>query len=353
MDVIFEGRLSEQASIKEVLQQVFDQAHPGRTILRLTAVRGDDFTGRILISNGRHVVAASIGENQVLGYPALKGLLDRQDCSFALLKVSPNDNLDLGTTLNIDLMRIIMLLPDLPDSPAGLFDEKGLLDKLFGDFDEEPPGPSQPKMGPPATIIQSASQKAAFDMLEPFLSGGYPAADEDEEEDDEVSGDRDHGRNREPAKRVRDDRSRDRKHQGDESEGSDHMDFSPHQTPITPLSPVKIVTPQAMQENSSRLRQLAKPSKPSKRLLRIPYVPIASAFVIYMLTSLILAYLRPGFAESYSWSYSWATVMWDYLAPNRLTTVKQQTLAPGAPVGSLKLSWHGKGVQNERIFVWG
>ncbi len=350
MDVIFEGRLSQEVSIRQVLQQIFDQAHAGRTILRLTALKGgDDFTGRILLSDGRHIVAASVGENRILGYPALKATLDRLDCSFALLRVSPNDNLDLGTTLNIDLQRIITLLPNLPDSPAGLFDEKGLLDKLFGDFDDVPQGPSQPKLGPPATIIQSATtQKAAFNMLEPFLSGGYPAAGEEDFEDDFEDDEQDKSardrqraqkRHRERSQYYRDD-DRDDESDGDDYDDDDaEMDFSPQKvTPMTPFPPVRSVSPQAVQENSSRLRQLA---QPPKRGVRIPYVPAAGAFVIYMLTSLILAYVRPGFAESFSWSYSWATAMWDYLAPAR-TNVKRQTLAPSPH----KLSWK---VNNARI----
>lgn len=294
VDVIFEGRLNQETGIREVLQQVFDQAHTGRTILRLSALK-DDFAGRILISSGRHVVAASVGENQVLGYPALKMLLDRQDLSFALLRVSPNDNLDLGTTLNIDLMRIIALLPDLPDSPAGLFDEKGLLDRVFGDFDDTPVGPSEPRqMGPPATIIQSASERAAFDMLEPFLTGGGPQGDDDYDDEDDRP----------------------------------EIDFTPAGTPSTPLPAirpsVKTVPPPAMQENSTKLRQLA---KPPKQEMRIPYVPISSCLVIYLLFSITLAYLRPVFAEPFSWSYSWASIMWDHLAPNRIGA-KQQSLNP-------------------------
>lgn len=352
MDVIFEGRLSQEAGIREVLQQIFDQAHAGRTILRLTALKGDDFIGRILISDGRHIVAASIGENRILGYPALKAIMDRFDCSFALLRVSPNDNLDLGTTLNIDLQRIIMLLPNLPDSPAGLFDEKGLLDKLFGDFDDVPSGPSQPKLGPPATIIQSATtQNAAFNMLEPFLSGGYPSSDDDDDDfdDDERDErlDKQRARERQRAQERHRERSQyddDDDEYDDEDDESD-MDFSvpPNATPVTPLSAARGASPHAVQENSTRLRQLATPPKQGMRI-RIPYVPAAGAFVLYMLASLILAYLRPGFAESFSWSYSWASAMWDYLAPNRIN-VKQQTLAPNAPYAQ---SFSRK-VNNERM----
>lgn len=137
MDVIFEGRLSNRLTIKEILQRIASQGAPGVRILRISGME-PEHGGRIVISQDRYVTAAGLSQSTEIGYSALRKLLGITEGNFAYLNTGKHDFIDLEPNLNIELYRLIDTMPHLPESAAQLFDERSLLDKIFGSPDDFP-----------------------------------------------------------------------------------------------------------------------------------------------------------------------------------------------------------------------
>ena len=134
VDVIFEGRLSNTVGLKQVLKRIADNRIPGTLLLRVTV--SEESSGRMVISEGRYITAAALAPTNEVGYQALRKLVQVNAGSFALLAVGKHDNMDIQANLYIELDKVIPLLPNLPPDESGLFEEKALLDKVFG----QPPG---------------------------------------------------------------------------------------------------------------------------------------------------------------------------------------------------------------------
>lgn len=160
MDLIFEGRLSDQINMKDVLLRIKSLQTPGLKILRINRQR-DGLHGKIAVDGGKYVTAASVIDSVETGYPALRLLLTVSDGNFALLNAMPNDSIELQPNLHIGIDQLLQAMPHLPDSPAKLFDERALLDKVFGqdftlgdlpahrdDEEEEPVTQNQTLSGP-------------------------------------------------------------------------------------------------------------------------------------------------------------------------------------------------------------
>ena len=159
MDVLFEGRLNPDLHLKTVLQRVLENKPPGNLLIRISSPNPAS-TGRLLVRDGRFITAALLDENDESGYPALRQLLAVGTGNFAGLRPEPGEKIDLVPNLNFELHKVIPLMPALPESPVGLFDEKSLLDKVFstGSFEKleqmRPTEPARPRdmepMLPPA-----------------------------------------------------------------------------------------------------------------------------------------------------------------------------------------------------------
>ncbi len=176
MDLIFEGRLSDQIAMKDVLMRVKNVPVPGLKILRIMRQR-DGLNGKIAIDGGRYVTAASVVDSVETGYTALRLLLSIDEGNFALLNAKHGDSIELQPNLHIELDQLIQTMPHLPDNPTKLFDERALLDKVFGqDFtlgelpalqdetDEEP-------IPPPMVVSGSHKMpdKAAWALMQPLI----------------------------------------------------------------------------------------------------------------------------------------------------------------------------------------
>ncbi len=176
MDLIFEGRLSDQIAMKDVLLRVKSEPTPGMKILRINRQR-DGLNGKIAIDAGKYVTAASVVDSVETGYTALRLLLSVSEGNFALLSAKAGDSIELQPNLHIEIDMLLKTMPHLPDNPAKLFDERALLDKVFGqdftlgdlpvqiDDDEEEP------IQPPLTISQSNKipDKAAWALMQPLI----------------------------------------------------------------------------------------------------------------------------------------------------------------------------------------
>lgn len=137
MDVLFEGRLNPELHLKTVLQRVLENKPQGNLLIRISSPHAAS-NGRLLIRDGRFITAALLDDSDESGYTALRQLLAVSTGSFAGLRPSQDERIDLIPNLNIELHKVIPLMPALPESPVGLFDEKSLLDKVFstGSFEK-------------------------------------------------------------------------------------------------------------------------------------------------------------------------------------------------------------------------
>ncbi len=176
MDLIFEGRLSDQIAMKDVLLRVKTEPTPGMKILRINRQR-DGLAGKIAIDGGKYVTAASVVDSVETGYTALRLLLSVNEGNFTLLNAKAGDSIELQPNLHIEIDMLLKTMPHLPDNPSKLFDERALLDKVFGqdftlgdlpvhiDDDEEVP------IQPPLTVSQTNKipDKAAWALMQPLI----------------------------------------------------------------------------------------------------------------------------------------------------------------------------------------
>lgn len=164
MDVVFEGRLTDEVQLKNVLLKILEKRPSGNLLLRV-ATTARDCDGKICIVDGRFITAAIIGNTRENGYPAVRRLLSIEQGNFACLRPSPDDSLSIPYSLNIELEKVIPLVPNLPESPNGLHDEKSLLDKVFGSnaFD-----PIEPK--PEIVETQPQNPNASWQLLQPLVA---------------------------------------------------------------------------------------------------------------------------------------------------------------------------------------
>lgn|GEM_PF-2508098 len=176
MDLIFEGRLSDQVAMKDVLLRVKNVPVPGLKILRINRQR-DGLHGKIAFDGGKYVTAASVIDSVETGYTALRLLLSIDEGNFALLNAKHGDSIELQPNLHIEIDQLIQTMPYLPDNPSKLFDERALLDKVFGqDFtlgelpalqDEEEEQPIPPPMVVSGT--HKIPDKAAWALMQPLI----------------------------------------------------------------------------------------------------------------------------------------------------------------------------------------
>ncbi len=176
MDLIFEGRLSDQIAMKDVLMRVKSEPTPGMKILRINRQR-DGLNGKIAIDGGKYVTAASVIDSVETGYPALRLLLSVSDGNFALLNAKPGDSIELQPNLHIEIDQLLQTMPHLPDNPTKLFDERALLDKVFGqdftlgDLPVQVDDDEDEQAQPPLAISGSNKipDKAAWALMQPLI----------------------------------------------------------------------------------------------------------------------------------------------------------------------------------------
>jgi hypothetical protein len=164
LDVVFEGRLTDEVQLKNVLLKILEKRPSGNLLLRI-ATTERDCDGKICIVDGRFITAAIIANTRENGYPAVRKLLSVQHGNFACLRPSPDDSLSIPYSLNIELEMIIPLVPNLPESPNGLHDEKSLLDKVFGSHAFDP-------IEPKPEMVESKPQNpnASWQLLQPLVA---------------------------------------------------------------------------------------------------------------------------------------------------------------------------------------
>lgn len=139
MDVVFEGALSKSWGMKDVLKAVMEVPNVPYGVLRVSCPK-KELQGKILISQSRHVVGASSSSNNkdLDAYDALRSLIEITEGNFAYLDLASDSATDFDQSLFICIERLLDLMPELPLAAGQLFDEKSLLDKVFGEESTSP-----------------------------------------------------------------------------------------------------------------------------------------------------------------------------------------------------------------------
>jgi hypothetical protein len=131
VDVVLEGQLAADWSIKEVLQTISSLSNVELGVLRI-ASSASAVNGRLAVTRGRFVIGAKMTDTAESGYDAVRKLLSVQTGNFAFLDTSGAPPPDMDQSLHISIGRLLEALPELPAGPEELFDEKALLDEVFG-----------------------------------------------------------------------------------------------------------------------------------------------------------------------------------------------------------------------------
>lgn len=130
MNIISEGTLSYECRISNILKAIRQQPSSGLSLLSLSSP--DHLTdGIISIRDSRFITGAISNTDGVTGYSALKGLLSLALGTYSLSQLEPDQLANFDQDINIDLDRVIAVVPSLPENLSELFDQESLLDKVF------------------------------------------------------------------------------------------------------------------------------------------------------------------------------------------------------------------------------
>ena len=142
--VIFEGHLSYEVPLVDVLRQVLTTDIAGAAVLQLadpmTGARGD-----ILIENCKTLVGAQMYEPKAMGYPALRKLCEFALADYRLVQPDAAKANRGDHSLNLEIEKIIQLIPHLPEDPASIGTDP--LERIFSNNGGDTgSGPVQPNM---------------------------------------------------------------------------------------------------------------------------------------------------------------------------------------------------------------
>jgi hypothetical protein len=121
----------------DVLRGVMAVENQKFGILRISSP-GSNVSGRLAIAESQFIVGALLSDGTEGGYQAVRRLLLATDGNFAYLDTGGTKPQDFDQGLYISLDKMADIWPNLPEDPNDLFDEKSLLDKVFGGNGEPP-----------------------------------------------------------------------------------------------------------------------------------------------------------------------------------------------------------------------
>lgn len=131
MDLLLEGTFNTRQGIKELLQKVLEQqAEYG--ILRISSPQAN-ISGRLSLAGPGLIISAQMIDRPELGWQAARMLLSLPEGNYAFLATDYKQLPAPGCALHISIAALLDRWPLLPEDPANLFDEKTLLDAVFGD----------------------------------------------------------------------------------------------------------------------------------------------------------------------------------------------------------------------------
>jgi hypothetical protein len=119
VDVIVEGKITNEEGLDEVLQTIIDLKTVVSPVLRINCL-DSRIQGKIGFAQGGFILGAKIEETGELGYPAVRRLLLIRNGNYAILDPEKQVVPDINQTLWLDAGKVIKVLPDLPQSPESL-----------------------------------------------------------------------------------------------------------------------------------------------------------------------------------------------------------------------------------------
>jgi hypothetical protein len=122
--------------MQDVLKAIMGVDNQPFGILRISSPTSR-LSGRLAIADGAYIVGAVSADDLTpeeldSGYLAVRKLLSASEGNFAFLDTDGKRPTDMDGSLYLSIDRLMPLLPQLPEDPGELFDEKSLLDKVFG-----------------------------------------------------------------------------------------------------------------------------------------------------------------------------------------------------------------------------
>jgi len=179
VDVVFEGALSHSWGMADVLRELMGVENQAFGILRISSP-GSNVSGRLVIADSAFIVGAVVSDGSETGYLAVRRLLLAADGNFAYLDTAGKRPQDLDQELYISIQRLAEIWPQLPHVAEQVFDEKALLDKVFGNKGTMPPDPISGHIpiiaGNRQLVEQSIPEGSAIKSLQPLSSATGSAA---------------------------------------------------------------------------------------------------------------------------------------------------------------------------------
>lgn len=183
LNVQFAGTLQYQMQLSKVLTRVMEGQPEPLSALLLT----DEQNGRhgtICISQSRYISGAELkdGDYQRIstGYEALKTIAGLVSANFQYITAPPEFFENTELTLNIEIDKILLCLPNLPEDLSELQDSDSLLDRVFD--------PGEITAAAPVKIpepVQSTKKKSTWHSVPVSRAAEVFAAEPEEEEEEE------------------------------------------------------------------------------------------------------------------------------------------------------------------------
>jgi hypothetical protein len=168
VDVVVEGKINQDESMREVVQAVLELKTLANPVLRITD-EDSDLQGRIAFAQGGYIIGGRVNNTEEIGYDAVRRLLSIRNGNYAVLDPGRNQFTDINQTLWLLASRVIDVLPNLPASPDSLLDVSQ--DKLAAQgVSRSAPGNVQAT--PPITSVKSKARtfnKSSWYMLQLFF----------------------------------------------------------------------------------------------------------------------------------------------------------------------------------------
>jgi hypothetical protein len=114
MEVVFQGRLTSDQDIRDVLNDLLALTTGDLGILRISS-SNNKVSGRLVIQRRQQVIGAQIPDTGEFGYPALRKLLSVRQGAFAYVDLEGQPLKPEDENVKVDVRTLIELLPNLPD----------------------------------------------------------------------------------------------------------------------------------------------------------------------------------------------------------------------------------------------
>jgi hypothetical protein len=123
VDVIIEGKITQEEGIDEVLKTCAEIKSVKTPILRIND-NGSELQGQIAFSQGGYIIGGKVNQTNEIGYTAVRRLLMIEDGNYAILDPLRKHITDVNQSLWLKVDKVVALLPNLPENPDGLLDKQ-------------------------------------------------------------------------------------------------------------------------------------------------------------------------------------------------------------------------------------